>query len=252
MILSWVRLLNGRFRDPLVGRDVLIGLTAGAGLVVLDQPGYLSRGLAVRSFPVRVRRASLRCDRYLAADRISPDLRPLGLVHLGDTSGSRGLRGARQLLLLGRARGEVGLRRRVPQGLTRGAHGELQGTGSNESRGTHIVPGPVGDWSRGRIVAQFFATPIPIASTTARPEEERDDALIRQKIQRWHATVNCPAPSKLPGAPWCRTVSARGPMAPSGNPGATRPPRRGGEDRRRRPACASRQILGAAPSPAEE
>ena len=44
MIVSWVRLLNGRFRDPLVGRDVLIGLTAGAGLVVLGQIGYLCPG----------------------------------------------------------------------------------------------------------------------------------------------------------------------------------------------------------------
>src|SRR6058998_379810 len=29
MIVSWVRLLDGRFRDPLVGRDVLLGLLAG-------------------------------------------------------------------------------------------------------------------------------------------------------------------------------------------------------------------------------
>jgi hypothetical protein len=30
MIVSWVRLLDARFRDPLVGRDVLLGLLAGA------------------------------------------------------------------------------------------------------------------------------------------------------------------------------------------------------------------------------
>src|SRR5207249_2880404 len=29
MIVSWVRLLDGRFRDPLVGRDVMVGLLAG-------------------------------------------------------------------------------------------------------------------------------------------------------------------------------------------------------------------------------
>jgi hypothetical protein len=30
MLVSWVRVLEGRFRDPLVGRDLLIGCTAGA------------------------------------------------------------------------------------------------------------------------------------------------------------------------------------------------------------------------------
>ena len=30
IIVSWVRILNGRFRDPLVGRDLLIGVTVGA------------------------------------------------------------------------------------------------------------------------------------------------------------------------------------------------------------------------------
>jgi hypothetical protein len=35
LIVSWVRLLDGRFRDPLVGRDVLFGLLAGVGNVLL-------------------------------------------------------------------------------------------------------------------------------------------------------------------------------------------------------------------------
>jgi hypothetical protein len=34
-LISWARLLAGRVRDPLVGRDVLTGLLAGIGLVVL-------------------------------------------------------------------------------------------------------------------------------------------------------------------------------------------------------------------------
>jgi serine/threonine-protein kinase len=34
MIVSWVRLLDGRFRDPLVGRDVLVGLLAAAVYVL--------------------------------------------------------------------------------------------------------------------------------------------------------------------------------------------------------------------------
>ena len=46
MIVSWVRLLDGRFRDPLVGRDVLLGLLAGVAVSLLTQfmvvgPGWM-------------------------------------------------------------------------------------------------------------------------------------------------------------------------------------------------------------------
>jgi hypothetical protein len=34
-LISWARLLSGRVRDPLVGRDILAGLLAGIGLVAL-------------------------------------------------------------------------------------------------------------------------------------------------------------------------------------------------------------------------
>jgi hypothetical protein len=34
-LISWARLLSGRVRDPLVGRDLLTGLLAGVGLVLL-------------------------------------------------------------------------------------------------------------------------------------------------------------------------------------------------------------------------
>jgi eukaryotic-like serine/threonine-protein kinase len=37
MIVSWVRLLDGRVRDPLVGRDALIGLLVGTAGRLLDQ-----------------------------------------------------------------------------------------------------------------------------------------------------------------------------------------------------------------------
>jgi hypothetical protein len=36
-IVSWVRLLDGRFRDPLVGRDVLLGLLAGILFALLNR-----------------------------------------------------------------------------------------------------------------------------------------------------------------------------------------------------------------------
>jgi Protein kinase domain len=36
-LTSWTRLLSGRFRDPLVGRDILIGAVLGVGLAILVQ-----------------------------------------------------------------------------------------------------------------------------------------------------------------------------------------------------------------------
>jgi hypothetical protein len=42
MLIAWSRVLAGRFTDPLVGRDVLIGILAGAGMQFLTQLGYLS------------------------------------------------------------------------------------------------------------------------------------------------------------------------------------------------------------------
>jgi serine/threonine-protein kinase len=47
-LISWKRLLSGRFRDPLVGRDVLIGAAAGASTAVLFlvtrlAPGWLGQ-----------------------------------------------------------------------------------------------------------------------------------------------------------------------------------------------------------------
>ncbi len=39
-LVSWSRLLGGRHRDPLVGRDVLIGVAVGAGLAFLGEVGY--------------------------------------------------------------------------------------------------------------------------------------------------------------------------------------------------------------------
>jgi len=36
MLVGWTRFVGGRFRDPLVGRDVLIGVTCGAALALLN------------------------------------------------------------------------------------------------------------------------------------------------------------------------------------------------------------------------
>jgi serine/threonine-protein kinase len=40
-LVSWARLLAGRFRDPLVGRDILAGCTFGVGLTVFVNVGLL-------------------------------------------------------------------------------------------------------------------------------------------------------------------------------------------------------------------
>ena len=52
-LVSWTRLLNGRWHDPLVGRDVLIG--AAAGIVLVPAIGLLDQfGAAMSKLPERV------------------------------------------------------------------------------------------------------------------------------------------------------------------------------------------------------
>ena len=53
-IISWSRLLAGRFRDPRIGRDLLIGGVAGVGLGLLVQLEHLVRG-AVEAAPPQPR-----------------------------------------------------------------------------------------------------------------------------------------------------------------------------------------------------
>jgi serine/threonine-protein kinase len=48
-IIAWNRLLDGRFRDPMVGRDLLIGLAVGATMLLVYRAGWLS--LAWAGFP---------------------------------------------------------------------------------------------------------------------------------------------------------------------------------------------------------
>jgi hypothetical protein len=62
MLVGLVRLLSGRFRDPAVGREVLIGVVAGCGLIAMlamthefewrfqaDQPGQLPASMELWS-----------------------------------------------------------------------------------------------------------------------------------------------------------------------------------------------------------
>jgi serine/threonine-protein kinase len=41
-ITAWSRLLDGRFRDPMVGRDLLVGLAVGATMTLVYRAGWLS------------------------------------------------------------------------------------------------------------------------------------------------------------------------------------------------------------------
>ncbi len=57
MMISWVRLMAGRFRDPLVGRDVLIGCLVGGATAVLWQADvfvseWLAWGVPRKSYSV--------------------------------------------------------------------------------------------------------------------------------------------------------------------------------------------------------
>jgi len=40
LLVSWTRLVSGRFRDPLVGRDLLVGITLGAALSALGPASF--------------------------------------------------------------------------------------------------------------------------------------------------------------------------------------------------------------------
>jgi serine/threonine-protein kinase len=44
ILITWSRLLGGRYRDPLVGRDLLIGATTGLAMTVISYVFYLTPG----------------------------------------------------------------------------------------------------------------------------------------------------------------------------------------------------------------
>ncbi len=55
MLVSWVRLLGGRFRDPLVGRDLLIGALYGTGsAVIAGVTGWIPEVVGIRGYGFEV------------------------------------------------------------------------------------------------------------------------------------------------------------------------------------------------------
>jgi serine/threonine-protein kinase len=71
-LVSWNRVLAGRFRDPLVGRDLLIGCTIAAGLgVVLSAALWLGeRNGWIGLIPVQQALVALRGGRYAAGETV--------------------------------------------------------------------------------------------------------------------------------------------------------------------------------------
>jgi serine/threonine-protein kinase len=59
MLVGWSRLLSGRVRDPLIGRDVLVGVAARRSLARISRPRCCRRSSGCRS-PRRIRRTSGR------------------------------------------------------------------------------------------------------------------------------------------------------------------------------------------------
>ncbi len=73
-MISWSRLLSGRWRDPLVGRDLLVGLCAGALVAVLGMLSSLAPrwfGLAPDLLPTGPMVQSLKGVRFTAATLLS-------------------------------------------------------------------------------------------------------------------------------------------------------------------------------------
>jgi serine/threonine-protein kinase len=66
-IVSWTRLLGGGFRDPLVGRDLLLGTAAGALLLVIGQASDLA--IAATGVPLAAPWVA-DLDTYLALTRV--------------------------------------------------------------------------------------------------------------------------------------------------------------------------------------
>ena len=73
-IISWSRLLAGDYRDPLVGRDLLIGSVAGASLIVLAVVGRIAPNWIGQATPPTVTPATAVLDLGLFFRRFAEQL----------------------------------------------------------------------------------------------------------------------------------------------------------------------------------
>jgi serine/threonine-protein kinase len=86
-IISWSRILSGRLRDPLVGRDLLVGSLCGALFALIQWMEFAGRGyLGIDPAPIRPALDPLLGSRFLASAAIihlySAILNTLGLFVL--------------------------------------------------------------------------------------------------------------------------------------------------------------------------
>jgi hypothetical protein len=73
-IISWSRLLAGDYRDPLVGRDLLIGTVIGASLIVISGVGRIAPNWIGKATPVALTPATVILDTHLFFSRFASQL----------------------------------------------------------------------------------------------------------------------------------------------------------------------------------
>jgi tRNA A-37 threonylcarbamoyl transferase component Bud32 len=68
MLISWSRLLGGRWKDPMVGRDILIGSTIGVGIALAQRMTAIApRWMGIPTESLRDTAAALDSPRHLAS-----------------------------------------------------------------------------------------------------------------------------------------------------------------------------------------
>ena len=73
-IISWSRLLAGDFRDPLVGRDLLIGTVIGASLIVVTGIARIAPNWIGKATPVTLTPATVILDTHQFFSRFASQL----------------------------------------------------------------------------------------------------------------------------------------------------------------------------------
>jgi serine/threonine-protein kinase len=73
-IISWSRLLAGDFRDPLVGRDLLIGSVTGAGLIVVSSLSRIAPNWIGKATPVTLTPGTVILDTHQFFSRLASQL----------------------------------------------------------------------------------------------------------------------------------------------------------------------------------
>jgi len=73
-IISWSRLLAGDYRDPLIGRDLLIGAVVGASLIAIAEVGRIAPNWIGQATPVTITPATHILDTHLFFGRFALQL----------------------------------------------------------------------------------------------------------------------------------------------------------------------------------